>query len=187
MLCPQQYPCRLTHVSWSVLISLLPQCYHIARKNTDSIFIIMLLHKFQIKFNPYHCWKLHAIPTFDYYIHHCDVTWVLGYLKSPENLLFWNKLLKITARNRQSFALTHWVRVTHICVGKITIIGSDNGLSPGRRQAIIWTNARILLIGAQGTNFSGILGEFHTFLFKKMHFKTSSAKYRPSCLSASMC
>ena len=137
MLCPQQYPCRLTHVSWSVLISLLPQCYHIARKNTDSIFIIMLLHKFQIKFNPYRCWKLHAIPTFDYHIHHCDVTSVLGYLKSPENLLFWNKLLKITARNRQSFALTHWGQVTHKCVGKLTIIGSDNGLSPGRRQAII--------------------------------------------------
>ena len=33
--------------------------------------------------------------------------------------------------------LTHWGRVTHICVGKQTIIGSDNGLSPGRRQAII--------------------------------------------------
>ena len=33
--------------------------------------------------------------------------------------------------------LTHWGRVTHICVSKLTIIGSDNGLSPGRRQAII--------------------------------------------------
>ena len=43
--------------------------------------------------------------------------------------------------------LTHWGRVTHICISKLTIIGSDNGLSPGRRQAIIWTNAGILLIG----------------------------------------
>ena len=33
--------------------------------------------------------------------------------------------------------LTHGGRVTHICVSKLTIIGSDNGLSPGRRQAII--------------------------------------------------
>ena len=32
---------------------------------------------------------------------------------------------------------THSGRVTHICVGNLTIIGSDNGLSPGRRQAII--------------------------------------------------
>ena len=37
--------------------------------------------------------------------------------------------------------LTHWGRVTHICVGNLTIIVSDNGLSPGRHQAIIWTNA----------------------------------------------
>ena len=46
--------------------------------------------------------------------------------------------------------LTHWGRVTHICVSKQTIIGSDNGLSPGRRQAIIWTNAGILLIRTLG-------------------------------------
>ena len=44
------------------------------------------------------------------------------------------------------YGLTHWGRVTHICVSKLTIIGSDNGLSPGRRQAIIWTYAGILLI-----------------------------------------
>ena len=43
------------------------------------------------------------------------------------------------------FLLTQWGRVTQICVGNLTIIGSDNGLSPGRRQSIIWTNAGILL------------------------------------------
>ena len=59
--------------------------------------------------------------------------------------------------------LTHWGRVTHICVGKLTIIGSDNGLSPERRQAIIWTNGGILLIGPLGTNFSEMLTEIHTF------------------------
>ena len=61
---------------------------------------------------------------------------------------------------------THWGRVTHICVNQLTIIGSNNGLSPGRRQAIIWTNAGILLIGPLGTNFSEILIEIHTFSFK---------------------
>ena len=45
--------------------------------------------------------------------------------------------------------LCHWGRLMHLCVSKLTIIGSDNGLSPGRRQAIIWTNAGILLIGLQ--------------------------------------
>ena len=34
----------------------------------------------------------------------------------------------------------------HICNSKLTIIGSDNGLSPGQHQVIIWTSARILLI-----------------------------------------
>ena len=82
--------------------------------------------------------------------------------------------------------LTHWGRVTHICVGKLTIIGSDNGLSPGRRQAIIWTNAGILLIEPLGTNFSEILVRIQIFLFKKMRLKMSSAKWRPF-VSASMC
>ena len=40
--------------------------------------------------------------------------------------------------------LIHRGRVTHKCVGKLTNIGSDNGLLPGRRQAIIWTNVGIL-------------------------------------------
>ena len=79
-------------------------------------------------------------------------------------------------------SLTHWGRVTHICVGKLTIIDSDNGLSPGRRQAIIWTNAGILLIGPLGTNFNEILIGIQTFSFKKMHLKMSSAKWRPLCL-----
>ena len=77
---------------------------------------------------------------------------------------------------------THWGRVTHICVNKLTIIGSDNGLSPGRRQAIIWTNDGILLIRTFRTHISEIVSEIHTFSFKKMHFKMSSGKWRPSCL-----
>ena len=78
--------------------------------------------------------------------------------------------------------LTHWGRVTHICISNLSIIGSDNGLSPDRRQAIIWTNAGILLIGPLGTNFSEILIGIQTFSFKKMHLKMSSAKWRPLCL-----
>ena len=72
--------------------------------------------------------------------------------------------------------------MTHICVGNLTIIGPDNGLSPGRCQAIIWTNARILSIGPWGTNFSEILIDIQTVSFKKMHVKMSSAKWRSFCL-----
>ena len=78
--------------------------------------------------------------------------------------------------------LTHWGRVTHICVSKLTIIGLDNGLSPDRRQAIIWTSAGLLLIGPLWTNFSETLIEILTFSFKKMHLKISYAKWRPFCL-----
>ena len=66
-----------------------------------------------------------------------------------------------------------------IYVGKLTIIDSDNGLSPGRRLAIIWTNAGILLIGPLVTNFSENLFGTQTFSIKKMHLKMSSAKWRP--------
>ena len=50
--------------------------------------------------------------------------------------------------------LTHRGRVTHVCVSKITIIGSDDAMSPDRRQSIIWPNAHTLLIWPLGTNFS---------------------------------
>ena len=69
--------------------------------------------------------------------------------------------------------------MTHICVGNLTIIGSDNGLSPGRHQAIIWTNVGMMLIGPLGTNFSEILIEIQTISFKKKRLKVLSAKWRP--------
>ena len=78
--------------------------------------------------------------------------------------------------------ITHWCRVTHICISKLTTIGSDNGLSPGRRQAITCTNAEIILIGHLGTNFSGHFIEIQTSSFMKMHLKMSSGKWRPFCL-----
>ena len=71
--------------------------------------------------------------------------------------------------------LTHWGRVTHICVRKLSIIGSDNGLSPGRHQAIIWTNDGILWN-------CEIVIKIQTFSYKKMHMKTSSAKWCQFCL-----
>ena len=83
-------------------------------------------------------------------------------------------------------ANTHSGRVTHICVRKLSIIGSENGLSPGPRQAIIWTNVGLLLIGTIGTNLSEILIKIATFLFKKMPSKISSANWRPLYLT-SMC
>ena len=98
------------------------------------------------------------------------------FLKSHPDLLGTNELIRYVN------GLTHWGRVTHICASKVTIVCSDNGLSPGRRQAIIWTNAGILLIGTLGTNFSEIWIEIRPFSFKKMHLKMSSGKWWPFCL-----
>ena len=74
-----------------------------------------------------------------------------------------------------------------MCVSELTNIGSDNGLSPGRRQAIILANAGILLIGTLGTNFNEILSEIHTFSFKKNVFENivceiAAILYRPQCV-----
>ena len=76
-----------------------------------------------------------------------------------------------------SVSTTHWVRVTHICVGKLTIIGSDNDLSPRRRQAIIWTSAWIFLIGHLRINISELAIAFETFSFKKRHLKMYFRKF----------
>ena len=93
-----------------------------------------------------------------------------------------SRLVAAITRPNYCDPLTHWGRVTHICVGNLTIIGPDNGLSPGRCQAIIWTNAGILLIEPLRTNFSEISIKSHAFSFKEMHLKMSSGKWRPSCL-----
>ena len=73
-----------------------------------------------------------------------------------------------------------------ISVGNLTIIGSDNGLSPGRRQAIIWTNVGILLIGPLGTNFNEMLTEIHTFHSRKSIWKCC-LENGVHFVSASMC
>ena len=77
--------------------------------------------------------------------------------------------------------LTHWGRVKHICVSKLTTISSYNGLSPGRRQAIIWTNDGILLIWQLETKFNEILVKIHKLLFKRIHINMSSGNWRPFC------
>ena len=98
-----------------------------------------------------------------------------------------NEISEICIANIVSWRVSQAVyrnsnRIMTKCIVTPLIISSDNGLLLGRRQAIIWTNAGILLIGPLGTNFSEILIEIHTFSFKKMHFKMSSGKCRPYCL-----
>ena len=128
-------------------------------------------------------WIMHTWPWFDRVL--CFHTG--RFCPSPLGLRHWRQG-KYQSYPLLSFAiflqcLTHWGQVTHLCFGNLTIIGSDNDLSPSRRQAIIWTNDGILLIGPLGTNFSEISIEILTFSFKKMYLKVSSAKWRPFVLA----
>ena len=74
--------------------------------------------------------------------------------------------------------MRYWGRLMHICISKLTITGSDNGLSPGQCHAIIWNNAGILLIWPLGINFSEMLIKILIYSFKKIYLK-----FRPFCLS----
>ena len=79
--------------------------------------------------------------------------------------------------------------MTYICVSKLTNIGSDNGLSTSRRQAIIWFGVRILLIWPLETKFSEISIKIHIFSCKKMNafehvvFKIFAILFRPQCVN----
>ena len=62
-----------------------------------------------------------------------------------------------------------------MALDNLTIIGSGNGLSPTRRQAITWTNDDLSLIGPLGTNFGVILIKlqkiFHGNIFEILVYK----------------
>ena len=58
-------------------------------------------------------------------------------------------------------------------------IGSNNGLSHIRRQAITWTIADLLYTRPKGTNLSEIWIKIQNFSLTKMHLNILSAKWRP--------
>ena len=76
--------------------------------------------------------------------------------------------------------------MTHICVNKLTIIYSDNGLSPGRRRAVIWTNARILLIWTVGKKRQWNLNRNSYIFIQENVFKKYLLKDRGHFVSATM-
>ena len=82
-------------------------------------------------------------------------------------------VLSLNCQNTIKTSLKCWKIDTtlNIFVSKQTITGSDNGVSPGRPQAIIWTNAEILLSWNFRTGFSDTLSQSNTFSFKNMHLK----------------
>ena len=102
-------------------------------------------------------------PARPHFLHIHRQQWPLGiYVLSHDLFKTWGPIDEIARRFAlRGTILTHCGRVTHICVNKLTNAGPDNGLAPGRRQAIIRTNAEILLNRTFGTNFNEITIKIH--------------------------
>ena len=83
--------------------------------------------------------------------------------------------------------LTHWSRVPHICVSKLIIIGSDNGLSPGRHQAIIWSNADYYYLTLRYTLQWNFNQNWYIFIqenaFENIVWKMSAILSQPQCVT----
>ena len=94
--------------------------------------------------------------------------------------LFINPLYRYQCSMRYQLIEAEWRIYDHL-----TIIGSDNGLSPGRRQSIIWNNVGILLIETLKMKFSGILIKIQIFSFEKIHLNIPFGEYITCLLSGS--
>ena len=152
----------------------------IGGRNTTSVCIIKTRTKWTFSFM---CWWKCAQLTRMFTLWQSHVVWpitntdVLSFQKIPVRS---PSVCETAETGMRSVSLGYIYIYTY--ARKLSTIGSDNGLSPGRRQAIIWTTARIMLIEPLGTNFSEMLIEIPTFSFKKMRLKMSSGKWRPFCV-----
>ena len=123
----------------------------------------------------------------DKYLLYSSCSQVLLYFFLPKYNTFYNSLMRVTLSDIYLYKLQYIHPIClHICINKLTIIGSDSGLLPGWCQAIIWTNASILLIRNLGTHFNDILCVIHTFYFKKCIWKCH-LRNGGNLVSASMC
>ena len=156
-------------LSWLINLLLLP------RRVEWNFQANLLMDDWHISWN---CPEMNVIGTYLWYVH---IDSGNGLVPSGNKLLPEPDLCCHMASPGHN-ELTCWGQVTHICVCNLTIISSDNGLSPGRRQAITWTNVGILWIVPLGTNFSEMSIEIHTFSFNKIQLKMLSGKWRPFCL-----
>ena len=133
--------------------------------STSYIYIYIYIYIYSCLYNACHSYLNTA----------CTGVWCQYlFLRKGNYSLFSAEVVTVMATQYESYVnsgqtvhvhLNHWGRVSHVCVNKLTITGSDNGLSPGRHQVIIWTNTGILLIGSLETNFSDILIEIRIFQF----------------------
>ena len=105
----------------------------------------------------------YCAPDFNAFAHRVLIyQFILGYRFVIFWSLNWFQMLAV---------LTHWSRVTHMCVNRLTSINSDKGWLLGCRQAIIWANVAILLIGPSQTSMK-FKSKFKHFLWRKIYLKS---------------
>ena len=99
-------------------------------------------------------------------------------------------LWKCWLQNGKHFvqALTHWGQGMHICVSKLTIIGSDNGLLLGQCQAFIWTNIVKIVNWTLGNKLQGNLNQnLNIFIqknaFENVVWKMAAILSGPQCVN----
>ena len=92
-----------------------------------------------------------------------SVLWLLlpWSVVAPECVIFFYVESVQLPQTPPKYELTHWGRVKHICVSELNGIGWDNGLSPGRCPAIIWTNVGLLPIETLDANLNEIFTPYH--------------------------
>ena len=144
-------------------------CLNVEQKHVSTL--LDILCSFNLSCNCIHVTCFYFIGMFWYKLAFRSLIFVLELLVIVSLIIIFTNM-----------GFTHWDRLTHICVSELTFFGSDNGLSSGRRQAIIWTNAGILLIRPLGTKFSEVLIKIHIFSVKKINLRRSSGNWRPFCL-----
>ena len=125
-----------------------------------------------------------------------NTTWPCAY---HMGCIVWNYIPHLYLHQRghrkhffsRPFYLIHWGRVTHIWAGNLAIIGSDNGLSPGRHRAIIWTNAGILSTRQTGNKLQWNVNQNSEFFiqenaFEKVVWKMSAILSWPQCVKTNL-
>ena len=75
--------------------------------------------------------------------------------------------------------LTHWCWMTHICISKIIIIGSDNGLSPSHYLNQCWNIVNWNI----GNKLQWNCNRNQYIFIPEMHLKMSFVKWLPTYLS----
>ena len=115
--------------------------------------------------------------------YHGDVTMAVLLYLNFSNTRRLNRDTIVSSQLNVQLRILNTLRLSDACVANLAIIGSNNGLSPGRCQVIIWTNDEMLLIVPWGKQ---ILIEIYTFSFKKNFLWKCRLQNDSQFVSASM-